>query len=356
LLMTFLSGLFVALVTICYSTVLSFQLLTAQDHDGIAVLPHDSATSTKESIIQTPRVTTSTSNTSKTIRENRVNRNSDDAPKAPITFPRQKGTDPNSTTIISSAENIPRPTNVTKLNVTVAYAVSLVKCGDHQSTEEGLIDASLVMRHSIHLTHLQSKYHYKMYAIVHEKAVKCSGVLRDSGFEIVVVAQPINRTEIRGEFLRNHIQREWCCGHQEFIKLFAYSLPHPIIVHADIDFAFYQPMDHLFDAIMYDKDSPEGQLARSYIALERPEDGFPDKIDAFITRDWPQVIPGRKAMYQAGFLVARHDPSTIEDALEVVREGDYVDSFGHDNGWGGLGYGGFVGKHIIHLALNFAMN
>jgi hypothetical protein len=88
--------------------------------------------------------------------------------------------------------------------------------------------------------------------------------------------------------------------------LYAYDeLPHPVIVHVDIDFAFYKPMDNLFDAIIYDKDSPpEGKAAGSIMPLERPEEGFPDTIGSFIMRDWPQSIPGQKAGYQAGFLVA----------------------------------------------------
>ena len=61
----------------------------------------------------------------------------------------------------------------------------------------------------------------------------------------------------------------------------------------DIDFAFYKPMDALFDAIRFDKDSAEGQAARSKLLLERPGEPLPDKIDSFITRDWPQVAPNK---------------------------------------------------------------
>ena len=65
---------------------------------------------------------------------------------------------------------------------------------------------------------------------------------------------------------------------------------YPVVVHVDIDFAFFQPMDELFDAIIYDANSPEGQAARAKIPLEFPEEvTLPEKIDAFYTRDWPQV-------------------------------------------------------------------
>jgi hypothetical protein len=238
---------------------------------------------------------------------------------------------------------VPLPIVQQKNGIRVGYAVSLVKCGDFQSSSAGLIDASLVMRHSIHLTHLQSKYDYIMYAIVHKQAEACSQILKDVGFEIVLVDQPVNATDIRGEHLRTNIHKEWCCGEQEFVKLFAYTLPDPVIVHVDIDFAFMRPIDDLFDAIMYDKDSPEGKAARSRIPLERPKEGFPDKIEAFLTRDWPQVSPGRKPLYQAGFLVARRNPQILKEVVDVVLEGNYTPGFSRENGWGGAGYGGLVG-------------
>lgn len=234
---------------------------------------------------------------------------------------------------------------------TIAYAISLIKCGDHQSNDAGLVDAALVMRHSIHLTSIRnpssgSRYDYKMYALVHKQAVQCSSVLKNAGFQVVVIEEsPVKPSDIRGEYLRNNIELEWCCGSDEFIKLYATTLPEPVVVHTDIDFVFLKPMDHLFDAILFPKDSPQGQAARASIQLERPEeaDSLPDKIDAFITRDWPQVIPGRKALYQAGFVVAGHNPDLLQEAIDIVKEGDFKEGYELRNGWSSAGYGGFVG-------------
>lgn len=244
---------------------------------------------------------------------------------------------------------------------TVAYAVSLIKCGDKQSNDAGLVDAALVMRHSIHKISIRnypesgSTYDYRMYALVHRQAESCSQILKDAGFQVVMIEEsPVKPSEIQGEFLRNNIHTEWCCGADEFVKLYAYTLPEPLLVHVDIDFAFLKPMDFLFDAILYPKDSPEGKKARSQIPLERPEEELPDTIDAFITRDWPQVIPGRKALYQAGFLVARRNPQAMEEAINVVREGNYVEGYTLKNGWGAAGYGGFVGgKNARRVILHF---
>jgi hypothetical protein len=233
--------------------------------------------------------------------------------------------------------------------VVVAYAVSFIKCGDHQNNAAGLIDASLVLRHSIHKISCRnpssgSNYDYKMYAIVHRQAQECTDILKQTGFEVVVVDPPLEKQDIQGDFLRTHIHKERCCGHDEFIKLHAYKLPEPIIVHVDIDFAFYKPMDHLFDAILYDKDTPVGTAARNAIELERPGEALPDTIGAFLTRDWPQVVPGKwPAGYQAGFLVARRDPSIADEMIQIIKTGNYSEGWGYGHGWGNLGYGGWVG-------------
>lgn len=179
--------------------------------------------------------------------------------------------------------------------ITVAYAISLVKCGDGQSNDAGLVDAALVLRHSIHQIskrniHSGSIYDYKMYAIVHKQAINCSIVLQQAGFEIVIKDTPVQPYEIQGTFLRTHIHNEWCCGADEMIKLYAYSLPEPIIVHVDIDYLFLKPLDDLFDVLLYPSTSMKNQIARSRIVLERPDLGWPTSsstttIDAFITRD-----------------------------------------------------------------------
>jgi hypothetical protein len=257
---------------------------------------------------------------------------------------RNTDTNTNTTNIVLLKED--EPETETKKPIAIAYAISLIKCGDFQSTTAGLSDAALVLRHSLHKTSVRtpasgSKYDYKMYAIVHEQAAKCSTVLSDAGFEVLVVPPPILASEIQGDFLRKNIHKEWCCGSAEFVKLYAYNHTmlntHPVIVHVDLDFAFFKPMDDLFDAMIYDKESDLGKAARDRIPLERPSDPWPEQVQAFMTRDWPQVMPGRKAAYQAGFLVTRPDPAVFQLMIDTVRKGDYVDGYGRDNGWGGKG-------------------
>lgn len=232
---------------------------------------------------------------------------------------------------------------------TIAYAVSLIKCGDHQSNAAGLRDAATVLRHSIHLQHIGSKYDYRMYAIVHRQAEECAQDLKRWGFEVLIKDPPVQQEEIRGKFLKGKIHKEWCCGHHEFVKLYAYTLPHPVVVHMDIDFLLTRPMDHLFDAMLL----PNEQRPLNRIERERDTDPWPDQINAFMTRDWPQVMPGRKAGFQAGFIVLRPDPSVVEELVKIIKEGNYVEGFSRENGWGGKGYGGYVGAMAMQGLLAY---
>ena len=233
--------------------------------------------------------------------------------------------------------------------ITVGYAISLIKCGDKQTSTAGLIDAAIVLQHSVHMNSVRnpssgSNYDYKMYALVHKQAEKCSSLLQQVGFEVIVADPPVVSGDIRGKYLQQRIHREWCCGADEFVKLYAYSkIPEPVVVHVDMDFAFVKPMDELFDAMLYDVNSVEGKEARMRIALETPSKSLPDKIDAFFTLDWPQVIPGRKAGFQAGFMVIRPNATVVEELVDIIKEGNYTEGFSRQNGWHSSGHGGYVG-------------
>lgn len=236
---------------------------------------------------------------------------------------------------------------------TIAYAISLIKCGDHQSSPEGMADAAIVLQHSVHATSVRnpksgSKYDYKMYAIVHKQAVGCSQPLRDAGFNLVIRDSPVAINEISDSTLRKGIRREWCCGADEFIKLYSYQFKEPLVVHVDVDFVFRKPMDDLFDAMLH-----RDPQAMARVPRERPSDPWPTNIQAAMTRDWGQVRPGRKPGYQAGFLVVKPNQQAFEKIIDIIKHDSYASGWGSDNGWGAKGYGAFVGAMAMQGLLAY---
>ncbi|KAL7480924.1 hypothetical protein ACHAW6_006590 [Cyclotella cf. meneghiniana] len=240
--------------------------------------------------------------------------------------------------------------------VSIAHAVSLIKCSKSSSVT-GFLDAAAILRHSIHKNSIHrtnsvnssslptSRYSYQMYAIVHPSCTPHSDPLVKLGYEVLTVDHPVKKEDIRGEWLRDHIEGENCCGSAEFIKLYAYHLTkHPIVVHWDMDIAVLQPLDDLYDAMLYPSSHPLGLAARSRIERQHPEESWPETIDAFFTRDITSARPWeRVTAVQGGFLVARPDKAVFDAYIDFIKEGNYTKGRGDGTGWGGLGYGGFQG-------------
>jgi len=257
------------------------------------------------------------------------------------------------------------PTNDIVLNTNepvavIAHAISLIKCSKGSSVT-GFLDAAAILRHSIHKQSIhykpptnstttissapRSRYSYKMYGIVHTSCADHAKVLERLGYEIMVRDHPIKKDDIKGEFLRNHIEAENCCGSAEFIKLYAYHLTnHPIAVHWDMDVAILQPLDDIYDAMIYPSTHPQGIAARKKIKRQHSSDPWPETIDAFLTRDITSAKPWEKVTaVQGGFLVARPDPAVFDAYIDFIKEGNYIGGRGEGKGWAGLGYGGFQG-------------
>jgi hypothetical protein len=245
-------------------------------------------------------------------------------------------------------------TNTTR-PITVAYALSLIKCGDHQSNVPGMLDAAAVLAHSVH-THSvrtgQSKYDYKLYAFVHTDAQRCSQGLADLGFEILVRDTPFALADIQDETLRKIMPKAWCCGEKEFVKLYAYLLfQKPLVVHMDVDFLLTKPMDDLFNVMLLGGSS--ARLPREQYSFLNNASYWPVDIQAAMTRDWGQARPGRKPGFQAGFLVIKPSQKAFDEIVETIKTTHYVTGYSRDAGWGGRGYGVFVGAAAMQGLLAY---
>jgi hypothetical protein len=225
---------------------------------------------------------------------------------------------------------------------TIAYAISLTGCDG-----DGLhVQGAAVLGHSIRLNSAAnpqstSKYGYKLFMFVHPDAVSCAKPFGDVGFEILVRETPVNVTDIRGEFLRTHVHKIGCCGEKEYLKLYSYQMTdYPVVVHLDMDCVLLRPLDDLFDAII---EGPQSAGAKNLpVMFGNP---LPEKIDAFFTRDYNMINPGKKYPgFQGGFLVVRPSLEVFEEYRAVILEGNFVGGAG----WNGT-FGGYWGAQQIQV-------
>lgn len=232
--------------------------------------------------------------------------------------------------------------------ITVAHVVSLIKCSkSHMVT--GFLDAAAVLRHSIHQQSNytgNSRYSYHMVVFVHPSCQEHAKLLAQLGYETKVVAPPIQINDLPPGYYKDHVKFENCCGSDEFIKLYAYTLTdYPIVVHWDMDVLILQPLDALYDAMLFPKDSPRGKKARQELQVQHPNIPLPSVIDAFFTRDITSAQPWEVHQgVQGGFLVARSNLQDFDLYLKFIKEANFSGSRrGEGSGWGGLGYGGWQG-------------
>lgn len=232
-------------------------------------------------------------------------------------------------------ESFPQRTRGEGAKATVAYVISITACKELK----GIIDGAAVLQHSIHLNSIRasnhSSYDYAMVAFVHPEASNCSKPLGALGYQVQVRETPIRLEDVRGEY-KLTASKAGCCGELEWLKLYAFVLTdHPVAVHLDLDVLILQPLDNLFDAMLFGSELQGSMWNDS-----------PKQIDAFFTRDYNMVIPGKRKVHQVGvqggFLVVRPDQQVFDEFIEIILEGNFSIS----RGWG-LMYGGYYGAATI---------
>ncbi|KAL7548159.1 hypothetical protein ACHAWF_011464, partial [Thalassiosira exigua] len=236
----------------------------------------------------------------------------------------------------------------------VAYAVTLTGCGNDSKRRytpemaSGLIaQGAAVLRHSIRLAHVDSKYDFETYALVHPSAANCSRSLEEAGYTVLVRGTPFDKADVRGAFLREHVDGASCCGAKEYVKLYAYTLGrHPLAVILDLDSLVLKPLDGLFDALLeenYDwtkstvplHDQANVNVTELNERSERGGESGKGTMSAFYTRDYNMVNPGHEAGVQGGFLIVRPDEEVFAEYIDLVLTGDFREG----SGWGGqVGY------------------
>jgi hypothetical protein len=169
-------------------------------------------------------------------------------------------------------------------------------------------------------------------------------VLAAYGWKVIEKKLPVELDEIENKEYANKMRDSGCCGADEFLKLWAYTLTdYHRVVHLDMDSTVFKNM---VDNHMASKSS---LLLLSSMCLMQDELYSIDK-EFLYTGDWNMkgnspVPPAQgsftfkvysettliRLLWTGGFLVIRPSMERFEEFRAVIRKGDYT---GH-SGWGG---------------------
>ena len=251
-------------------------------------------------------------------------------------------------------------TTATTSNKTrIAYAVSITRC------QWSVIDAAAVHGYSIDLQHQrdnqnrENPYTHRRYAFVHPSAFNCSDDLRRLGYTVQLKESPINVSAIQSPILREDIEERGCCGSNEFLKLYAYTVPEPICIHLDTDVLILQPLTEIFDMMLGrepsapvqiedDDDEQEQQRVHNQTnSLHR------NNITFAYTRDYAQgsriTVNTSQWGVQGGFFVVKTDPTKLPEFQQIIQQVNYTE----EQGWGKLGFGGYWGAAQVQGFLSY---
>jgi hypothetical protein len=213
----------------------------------------------------------------------------------------------------------------------IGFAVTLTSCGaDKGDMPFPISEGAAVLSYSIRRASIHGnqggRYDYELYAIYHPDAEPCAETLRDLGYTLLKRDTPVPIDEIQGDFLREKIAKNGCCGEKELIKLEAFTLTqHSVLVILDLDALILQPMDAIFDLMLQRTSPPTDHM-------QWKQEPLPTDISIIYTIDYAMVNPSRKIKpIQGGFLVLRPNQTVYEEFRDIVRKGDYRDH----GGWGG---------------------
>jgi hypothetical protein len=88
-------------------------------------------------------------------------------------------------------------------------AVTVTSCG-----ADYILDGAAVLKHSIELSSYPNKnsnYSSKMIAFFHPNAMNCADIFENLGYEIQVKEVPFKVANIKGDYLRKHIDQAGAC-------------------------------------------------------------------------------------------------------------------------------------------------
>ena len=238
----------------------------------------------------------------------------------------------------------------------IGFAVTITDCG----VEFPIEDAASVLQFSLNRVsiHGSGRYDFVLYAIYHPDAEDCVKPLEGLGYTLLKRDTPVNVQDIQGEFLREKIEGNGCCGAKELIKLEAFTLTqHKIVVLLDLDVLILKPLDRLFDFMLYGT-----PLASDHFQTNATSAIKYDDINMAYTLDYNMVNPERPIKpIQGGFVVFKPNQTIYDDMVGVVLKGNY-NSRGWEGKtgkfWGSMTWQGLLPYyyHVLHRNTSVELN
>jgi hypothetical protein len=127
-------------------------------------------------------------------------------------------------------------------------AVVITVTKDPDPGKRGYIDGAGVLAHSVRRV-MSAKWPTDMVAIVMPAVTKSRKALEYFGYRVVEADVKVKSSEIKGEELRNTIDKSGCCGMDELIKLEAFRLvEYERVMILDADSLLLQNVDELLES------------------------------------------------------------------------------------------------------------
>jgi hypothetical protein len=204
----------------------------------------------------------------------------------------------------------------------MAFAVTLTSL-HFDEKGRGLLDGLHVLRESIETTCVDSAYFCDAVAFLSPNVpAKVHPIVEAAGWQVYPDRDvPVDITRIKGDNLRERIDKSGCCGASELIKLWSWTLlQYDRVVHMDVDTMLLGPLDELLD------------LEEEFV----------------YTLDPAMATSKRNTPVQGGFLLLKPSMDVFENLVQIIYEGNWG-----GQGWRGSGIGFFWGGATIQGILSY---
>lgn len=217
------------------------------------------------------------------------------------------------------AANIPKGTGK---RLKIAYAVTITIDGP-------FLDGALVLGYAAKKYHsaekgFPSEYDVELVAFAAPSVTTTIPILERFGWKVIKRPLPVSIEEIQNQDYAQKMRDSGCCGADEFLKMWAYTLTeYHRVVHLDMDSIVLKNLDELFSM---------------------------DK-ELLYTGDYNMKGNAKYPPVQGGVLVIKPSMRTFEEFRVIIRKGNH----GPD-GWEGSHIGNFWGGQTIQGIMPYYYN